>query len=502
MSTVARDVVVRTRPGRVRGVIDDGVASFKGMPYAAPPFGRNRFLAPQPAEPWDGVREAVEYGLIAPQTPYPPPFYALLGDQGTPGEDCLVLNVWTPDPSAEVRLPVMVWIPGGAFARGAGSFPWYEGSRFARDGAVCVTINYRLGADGFLYLDGVPQNRGLLDQVAALHWVHENIAAFGGDPTNVTVFGESAGAMSVGTLIAMPAARGLFRRAILQSGAAHHSISVETARMVTQNLAESLAITPTLDATMAVPLASFVSEQASLALDLIAKPDPARWGEVAANAMLFEPIVDGEVLPTRPIDAIAAGASRGLDILVGSNTEEWRFFIVPNGLMDLISEAQLAAIAMRRGLRPDEALPVYRASQPDATAGELVSALVSDWFFRIPAIRLAEAHARNGGSPYLYEFAWRSPLFNGKLGACHALEILFVFDHLELSTPTDMTGERPPQSLADAMHRAWVAFARDGNPGWAPYDADRRTVMRYTEAGGNVVTDPGSPERRLWDGVR
>jgi para-nitrobenzyl esterase len=500
MSTVARDVIVSTGQGRLRGAWSEGVAAFKGIPYAAAPFGPNRFLGPKPPDAWDGVRDALDYGPIAPQTPYPPPIFALLGDQGVPGEDCLNLNVWTPDPSPRARLPVMVWIPGGAFARGAGSLPIYEGSAFARDGVVCVTINYRLGADGFLYLDEAISNRGLLDQVAALQWVQQNIEAFGGDPGNVTVFGESAGAFSIGTLIAMPAARGLFRRAILQSGAAHHSVSIETARMVRANLADALGAEPSLAGMAEVPLARFVVEQSKVAADLLLRPDPSRWGEVVANGMMFEPIVDGDLLPGRAIERIAGGASRGLDILVGTTAEEWRFFMVPVGVVDQVTDQLLAVMVAARGLKPETALPVYRSSRPDASPGDLLAAVVTDWFFRLPAIRLAEAHVDNGGSPFLYEFAWRSPLFDGMLGACHALEIPFVFDRVDAGE--SLTGEHAPQALADAMHAAWVAFARTGDPGWPPYSPARRAVTRYTEAGGTVVIDPGSAERQLWEGVR
>ena len=223
------DTVVRTSQGAVRGRTAEGVAIFKGIPYAAPPSGANRFRPPQPAEPWDGVRDALNYGPTVTKPPYFPPFDVLLPEPAIAGEDCLNLNIWTPDPG-KAGLPVMVWIHGGAFSNGTGAIATYDGSRFARDGVVCVTINYRLGVDGFLFLGDGNANLGLLDQVAALSWVQENIAAFGGDPDNVTIFGESAGGMSVGTLLSMPRARGLFRRAIAQSGAGHHVISPATAQ--------------------------------------------------------------------------------------------------------------------------------------------------------------------------------------------------------------------------------------------------------------------------------
>jgi para-nitrobenzyl esterase len=499
MSTIASETVVSVSQGKLRGRIEDGVAVFRGIRYAAPPIDANRFTRPQPPEAWDGIRDGREFGPIAAQPPYPPPFNQLLGDQGIAGADCLRLNVWTPDPDA--RLPVMVWIHGGSFSRGAGSLPAYDGRRFARDGIVCVTINYRLGAEGFLDLDGGVQNRGLLDQIAALEWVNGNIGVFGGDAQNVTLFGESAGAFSIGTLMATPSARGLFRRAILQSGAAHHTISRTTSGIVRQRLADALGVRPALDAMASVALPQFIGAQAQLAFELAIKPNPATFGEVAVNGMLFEPVVDGDVVPRRPNDAIAAGASRGLDVLIGTTTEEWRFFSVPTRAIDLVTDEQLSAWVTHRGLSTD-AIAVYRTSRPDASPGDIQSALVTDFTFRIPAVRLAEAHSRNGGTPYVYEFSWRSPMFEGRLGACHALEIPFVFDNLDSGGLAAMTGDHPPQALAGAMHRSWVAFARDGNPGWQPYAEDHRAVMTFGQSGGSVIIDPASAERRLWDGIR
>ena len=221
MNTVIANPVVRTRAGAVRGSTADGVNVFKGVPYAAPPFGVNRLLPPQPVAPWSGVCDALAFGPTPPKPAIPPQITAMLPEQTFPGDDCLNLNIWSADLGA--KQPVMVWIPGGMFEFGTAATAWYDGSRFARDGVVCVTINYRIGAEGFLYLGEGNANRGLLDQIAALEWVRENIAAFGGDPGNVTIFGESAGAMSVSMLLAMPHAAGLFHRAIAQSGAASHT---------------------------------------------------------------------------------------------------------------------------------------------------------------------------------------------------------------------------------------------------------------------------------------
>ncbi len=491
---------VRTRQGVVRGSMVEGVATFKGIPYAAPPFGSNRFQPPRPAEPWDGVREASSYGPTVPKPPYFPPFDVLLAEPVIEGEDCLNLNIWSPD-LGRVGLPVMVWIHGGAFTNGSSAVPDYDGSRFARDGVVCVTINYRLGVDGFLYLGDESANLGLLDQVAALVWVQENIAAFGGDPQNVTIFGESAGGMSVATLLSMPRAAGLFRRAIAQSGAGHHVLSPSTARGIGQYLAEKLGVEPNREAMAAVPIDRLVQAQVKLSGDLFSHPDPGRWGEAAANLMPFEPVIDGDVLPARPIDRIVAGAGAAVDLLVGTNTEEQRLFMVPNGAINFITEDILVGTIAAYGLPVAETLATYRSTRKDARPGDLLAAIVTDWFYRIPAIRLAEAHMQGTGHTYMYEFAWRSPQFAGQLGACHALEIPFVFDTLDKEGHEPLWGAAAPQQLADAMHPAWVAFATNGDPDWPQYDLKRRATMRF-DMTPEMVEDPRSAERALWEGLR
>lgn len=491
---------VTTRHGAVRGEVVDGVAAFKGIPYAAPPFGPNRFLPPQPAEPWDGVREARDYGPTPPKAPSPTPTSQFLPDPDIPGEDCLNLNIWTPDPAA--RLPVMVWVHGGAFTNGSGAVPSYDGSRFARDGVVCVTINYRLGVDGFLFLDdGGPANLGLRDQVAALRWVREHIAAFGGDADNVTVFGESAGAMSIGALLAAPEATGLFRRAVLQSGAAHHVVTAATANRIGRHLTTMLGIPATREAIAAVPVERLVRTVQELRIAVASEPDPGRWGEVAYHLMPLEPVVDGDFLPATPIEAIAAGSSAGVDVLVGNNTDEFRFFLVPSGVIDHIDEPAVRATAAGYGLDPDKAVATYRARSPEASPGDLKAALATDWFYRVPAIRLAEAREGHPGSSYLYEFAWRPPTFGGRLGAGHTIEIPFVFDKLDDPAFAPQLGAEPPQPLADLVHAAWVSFATNGNPGWPGYDVAHRTTMRF-DTTPEVLTDPDPGQRTLWDGHR
>jgi para-nitrobenzyl esterase len=393
-----------------------------------------------------------------------------------------------------------VWIHGGAFVNGSGAVSGYDGTRFARDGIVFVSINYRLGAEGFLLLDGAPANRGMLDQVAALRWVRDNIDAFGGDPAAVTIAGESAGAMSVTTLLSMPAAAGLFRRAIPQSGAGHHVIKAETAKKVTNALAQQLGVEPTARGFSAVPPDALVAAQAALSTAISTAPDPAVWGEISSSLMPFEPCIDGEVVPALPIDRLAAGISADVDVLTGSNTDEFALFMVPSGAAGFIDEAMLKGALSAVGADVDKVVGSYRSLLPDASPGELFIAAMSDWFFRIPAIRVAEARLAHGADTYVYEFSWCSPQFEGALGSCHALEIGFVFDNLDDPAGEALTGSAPPQALADEMHRDWVNFVRSGKPGWPVYGSER-TVRRFAPAS-STVTDPRAEQRSVWEGVR
>ncbi|MFF0342106.1 carboxylesterase/lipase family protein [Kribbella sp. NPDC004875] len=479
--------LVATQYGPVRGSGDD-VLAFKGIPYAAPPVGPNRFQPPQPVEPWTAPRDAMRYGATAPQSEA---VSELIARTIISGDDYLNLNVWTP--ALTGNAPVMVFIHGGSFVSGAGSLSLYDGTRFARDGVVLVTINYRLGADGFLWFgDGTP-NLGLLDQIAALTWVRDNIAGFGGDPDNVTVFGESAGAMSVCTLLAMPAAEGLFRRAIAESGAGHNTIGASTAQAVGRRLAAALGTAPTREAIAAVPVPQLIAAQDQLGQQVMAKARRKEWGDVARTLLPFSPVVDGVQLPAAPIDCLRAGAAADVDVLIGTNSEEARLFLVPTGVGAKFSTPLLyAAAALRFGL-PVNGVRRYRANRPGATPGDVLAAVMTDSYYRIPAIRLAEAHS----GTYLYEFGWRSPACGGTLGACHALELAFVFDNLDDPTAAAMLGSAPPQHLADLVHRTWVTFARTGNPGWAPYTPDNRLSRHFATASGTTTNDRPD-ERTVW----
>jgi len=491
--------VVETRHGRLRGHLSDGISVFKGVRFAAPPFGTNRMRPPQPVQSWEGVRDALTFGPKSPQLPYPPGIAEAIPELVGPGEDSLTLNIWTPQIGA-AGLPVMVWIPGGMFEfHGTGATPFYEGSRFARDGVVCVSVGYRVGAEGFLYLGDGVANLGLLDQIAALEWVRENIAAFGGDSGKVTIFGESAGAMSVATLLAMPRAKRLFRRAIVQSGNTPKLNSAATAERIGRRLAEFLGLEPTREAIAATSPDQVLQAQAQLRNELLTRPDPAFWGEVALSYLPWAPTVDNETIPKPPIECIAAGSAADIDLLVGSNTEETRLFFVSDGSIDRITDHALAAIAGAYGLSA-EGLSTYRAAHPGASAGELLSAIQTDWYWRIPALRMADAHARSASSStFMYEFGWRSPQFGGRLGAAHSVEIPFVFDTLGLGTEP-LLGANPPQSLATEMHRIWVAFATEGDCGWPKYDLVRRSTMHF-DTDSEVVENPLALKLRVWDGL-
>ena len=473
--------------------------SFKGISYAAAPFGAARVAAPGPAACWEGVRHAFEYGPTAPKPPYLEPMAELLPDPIIPGLDCLNLNVWTPAADS-ARRPVLVWIHGGAFVCGSGAVSTWDGSKFARDGIVCVTINYRLGVDGFLLIEGAPANRGLLDQIAALRWVRENIAAFGGDPDAVTIAGESAGAFSVATLLSMPAAAGLFRRAIAQSGAGHHVLGPATAAKVTAALAEHLGVEPTVEGFDAVPIDDLVAGQAALAARIATTPNPAEWGEIARNLMAFEPVIDGEVVTARPIDRLVDGAAADVEVLIGSNTDEFALFLVPTGIVDFVDDDLLARGLHLVGADAGTVGAVYRAALPDASPGELLIAAMTDWFYWVPVIRVAEARLAHGADTYVYEFGWPSPQFGGRLRACHALEIGFVFDNLDDPAGRPLAGVAPPQTLADEMHGAWTGFVKTGSPGWPPYGSER--TVRSFAAASETANDPRAALRTAWDRVR
>jgi para-nitrobenzyl esterase len=500
--------IVTVDAGRLQGALDDGVQVFKGIPYAAAPVGERRWQAPAPVEPWDGVRDATQPGLVVLQTMMPPPFGSPLPPMG---DDCLNLNVWTPDTDAS-GLPVLVWIHGGAFVSGSGIEATYDGASFARHGVVCVTINYRLGAQGFWHLaDHFPEladagNVGMLDQIAALQWVQDNIASFGGDPSRVTIAGESAGGMSVGTLLAMPAARGLFQQAILQSGAGHNGIDALNASMIAGHLLDALGVTSgDIDALHAVTPQQLLDAQAALTLEMQTTRDPVRFGAAAGSAMPFQPTYGTPAVPHRPIDAIAGGSAADVDILIGTTMEESLVFVV--AMADMFNDEMVAltmdAVFAGQGAT---ALEKYRAKRPDAAPHAIVGAVETDRMFRVPAVRLADAQAAHNPNVWMYRFDWQTPVFDGAFGACHALELSFVFNTLNSGLAAAFNGPDAPQSLADSMHRAWARFvtagspSHDGLPEWPRYDSTDRPTMSFGVTS-HLMHQPDADELGLWDGV-
>jgi para-nitrobenzyl esterase len=492
----ARHPVVQLGDGAVRGRSEDGVAAFLGVPYAAPPFGANRMRPPQPVVPWSGVRDGTAYGPTVPKGDYPPQYQPLFPEVVIPGEDCLNLNVWAPDP-ATAGLPVLVWIHGGSFMNGSGSVGEYDGSAFARDGIVCVTINYRLAAEGFLFTGELADtngdaNLGLLDQ----------LAAFGGDPARVTVAGESAGAMSVTTLLSMPRSEGLFAQAIAQSGAGAHTLTPDEGRMVAGYLATELGVAAEREAIKAVPLEKLVRAASDLVVEVQTNPDPARWGQLGLSLLPFAPTVDGTVLPAAPLTSIAGGQGSNVPLLIGSNRDEARLFLVAPGTIGLIDDASLEAVAGGYGLSGD-GLAVYRAAYPEASPGDLLAAVISDWFFRIPAIRVAEARdaAGAGHLTWMYRFDHPDPASNHGLGACHGVEIPFVFGTIGRPETEPRLGAEPSPAAAGRVHQVWVDFIRRAAPGWAPYDPVTRTTGLLADEV-VVAEDPEGAERAVWDGIR
>ncbi|WP_199836095.1 carboxylesterase/lipase family protein [Streptomyces sp. TP-A0356] len=482
----ASDPVVRTPYGAVRGRYERGVAVFRGIPFAAPPFGPHRFRPPVPPEPWDGVRDAGAFGPTPPKPPYSEAFARYLSDPVVGGEDCLNLNLWTPELGAGARLPVLVWIHGGALTRGSSAVPVYDGSSFARDGVLLVSFNYRLGVEGYGLFPDAPPNPGLRDQLAALEWVHEAIAAFGGDPDRVTVFGESAGAISIGALLASPRARGLFHRAVLQSGPPE-STERDRVRRLVRRMATRLKVPATAAAFAAVDRTLLAEIQAEV----------GRRASPILGGPAFGIVVDGDLVPLDPLEALLDGAARDVPLLMGWTSEEYRLWLVPTGLVERIDRLGAVALAgaMARCHCGPEVPRGYRTAHPDAPVSDLVGQMVTDHLLRYPLHRLADS--RVGQAPsYVYEFAWRSGVPG--LGACHALELGFVFDSAGVPESAKLAGPDAPRALARDMHTAWVRFAVDGDPGWPVWDATH-PVRVFGGDGDPVVHGPRDTEMALWE---
>jgi para-nitrobenzyl esterase len=487
--------IAATRSGKVEGIEHDGVLEFRGVPFAAPPVGPRRFLPPVREAAWDGVRDATQFSPEVAQADLP--IVRILGSGGVgSSEDGLYLNVWTPA-CDDARRPVMVWIHGGAYVFGSGSVSWYDGTHFVQHGdVVVVTINYRLGPLGFLHLADAfgdalagSGNAGILDQVAALEWVHESIAAFGGNPDDVTIFGESAGANSVGTLLALPAARGLFHKAIAQSGAGAWVADRTRAAAIAEIVLEKLPERPRdIETLQALPLETLFAANPGAAVNL----------DGTGAALSWQPVVDGDTLPQKPLDAVTAGHASGVHLLTGTNEHEVTLFQVLDPSLAELDDTRILGLLASVTDQPTPILCAYRELMPDASSQEVWSALATDAAFRLPAIRLAAAQHEHGRA-WMYRFTWETPVFGGVLRSTHALEIPFVFDTLDKPGAGQFTGNGPEcAAVSDAMHRAWIAFARTGDPGWPEYEPVRRATMRF-DAVTEVLDDPDAAQRRAWE---
>jgi para-nitrobenzyl esterase len=464
--------IVKTSAGRVEGVYEAGLAVFKGLPYAAPPVKELRWRSPQPVQPWTGIRQALHFGPSAPQNPSQAACFKEFVVEGPQNEDCLYLNIWTPGLEGQNR-PVMVWIHGGVFTMGSGSQDVFDGARLAAsEGLVLVTLNYRLGLLGFLNLTSltggyIPAcgNEGLQDQIAALQWLKENIAAFGGDPENITLFGESAGGASIECLLTMPAARGLFHQAIMQSNI-HQFIALPEAVETSLRIIQELGLQPSkTNAWLNLPVEHILSVQ-------------NRLNSGGKNRRIqIGPVIDGLDLPWHPLQAFRQGFDPGIPVIIGSNREETRLFqaLHPGQTID-DSQLWREVQKLLPGQDPQSAISAYRirlsGAGLDASPARLLVALQTDLNFRLPALELIEARCQHHPRTYAYQFNWQSPALEGLLGACHAMEIGFIFGNYDESFGgTGVAAER----LSLHMQEAWANFARCGNPAgaligdWPPY---------------------------------
>ena len=468
--------VARVAGGAVSGrTAPSGVRVFLGMPYAAAPVGANRFQPPRPVAAWEGIRPAVSFGPTVPKSRMAPHFEQMWPERWIEGDDSLNLNVWAPPLNSEPA-PVLVWLHGGGFTNGSGSSRELDGSAFARDGIVCVTLNYRVAADGFLALGDGIANVGLLDQIAALTWVRENIGAFGGDPNRVTLAGHSAGGSSVACLLTARGARGLFARAIVQStsGIARLSSPAFSER-VGHDLAARLGIAPDRAAFTSVPTARLlraVDEQ---------RDELPGWGGDALTMAPWAPSRDGDVLPDDPLGEVSAGRVPGVPLLTGTTRDELRLYLIPEHLAT-VTEEQLREHAAAFGLGP-EAIEQYRSTWRRASPGDLLAAIDTDRVFRAPIVGLTEARLEGGATDtWVYRLDRPEYSENAGYGAAHGVDVPFVFASIEVGETHARLGPHPSSAVSACVHGVWSSFIRGEDPPWNRYDLSHRTSGVLTES--------------------
>ena len=464
----------------VRGRWESGVAVYRGLPFAAPPIGPYRFAAPQPAERWDGVRDAGRFGPPPPQ-----------GGRATESDDWLNLAVWTPDPG-RANLPVMVWISGGGYLNCDSADPHLTGAAVAAAGAVVVSANYRSGFEGFAHISGAPNNRALLDQLAALRWVQDNIARFGGDPGNVTVLGQSAGAGSIAALLVMPVAAGTFRRAILQSIPGTY-FTTDLAADISAEICSELGRTANLADLADIAPDDLVAAAGIVTDRLLQRFD--RWGPVAFSSTPFAPVVDGAVLPSAPWAALADGAARDVELLIGHSRDEYS--LLAARLCDI---DELRVDALIDGLSPTPGALRYRAAYPSATPKQLRETALSDWLYRMPALHIAEAADRGGARVWLYELSWGF----GPRGASHGLDTLLLFGTADVAGEVTTAGPAAvaaTERLSQRIRAEHLAFAAAGDPGWTRFRTAEPWTRSYVPEP-MLVAYPEDRSRALWTHLR
>jgi para-nitrobenzyl esterase len=504
-ATDAASRVVATKSGKVVGLAASGVCTFKGIHYGANPEGAMRFMPPVPPMPWSETAEALNYGDLAPQNlsgASGSDIRVAMGDIFGPGkvsENCLVLNVWTPNLTRGTR-PVMVWLHGGGYTGGSDGAPTYDGTNLARKrNVVVVGINHRLNVFGYLYLGKIggakyadSGNAGMLDCVLALEWVRNNIAHFGGDPNNVTIFGESGGGGKVSVLMAMPPAKGLFHKAIVESGSTLRVSTPDEADAAARKYLAQLKIaTDRVDDLKKVPMEDMLAAMRAL---------------TGPNSIRLGPVVDGRSLPRQPFDPDAPAQSANIPMLIGTNgTETTALLGIADASLFSLNEADMRAklksyLHVSDDAQIDSLVAVYKKRRPDATPSDIYFAVTTDRMMRMNAVTQAERKAAEQAAPaYMYIFDWRSPVLGGKLRSPHGIELAFVFDNTDKTTGMNGTGS-DLAPLAEKVSAAWAAFARTGNPNapglphWPAYDAATRATMIFGDEC-KVVNDPGKDER-------
>ncbi|MEU3610603.1 carboxylesterase family protein [Streptomyces sp. NPDC035033] len=473
--------LVTTARGPVRGERRaDGTYRFLGIPYGRPPVGELRFAAPVPPEPWTEPLDATAYGPTAQRRPFAE--VTTVPEPSVPGAGVLNLNVFTPDTAPAEGLPVLVWIHGGGYVAGSAASPWYDGAAFNRDGVVLVSVGYRLGIEGFLHLEDAPDNRGVRDWIAALEWVRDNIAAFGGDPARVTVAGQSAGGGAVLTLLSVPSARGLFRGALAVSGVVLRPDGPGAARAAARLLTSRTGVPATAAALRDLDDGELLALQ-----DRLAEDGPDREGLPPMPALA--PFADGDLIPVLPAEALTTGdAGADVPLLLGFTADEFSAVPGPEGL-------PLPVLLGGFGLDPARA-GEFAAAHPGTPEDALFGRALTDVVFRVPNLVIADARADRERPTWLYEFAWSSPVLGG---AAHCLDLPFAFDLLDAEGVREVAGPTPPRALADAVHRAWVAFVKDQDPGpdWPRYTPGGRATMVW-DAESRVEADPLRHVRDLW----